>query len=238
MEDRRVFQNGAELATEAAKWICTLAQASRGRFAICCSGGSTPKRLYQSLASQEIAVRFPWERVHWFWGDERFVPPNHLDSNYRMTRDTLLARVPVPDSNIHPIPTVGMPPAQAATDYQRTLQEFYGADRLVAGRPLFDVMLLGIGEDGHTASLFPGHPVLDETEAWAVAVVGAQSEARISLTYPVLDSCREAVFLATGEGKRAAVARAQAKDRTIPAGRISPSGRLHWFTDIAAASPD
>jgi 6-phosphogluconolactonase len=156
--DARVFEDAEVLAHNAAEWLGTLAQASNRRFAICCSGGSTPKRLYEVLAEPAVASRFPWERVHWLWGDERFVPHDHPDSNYRMVFDALLSRVPVPAGNIHAVPTAGLSPEEAAAAYEKTLMAFYGADTLVPTRPLFDVTLLGIGEDGHTASLFPGHP--------------------------------------------------------------------------------
>jgi 6-phosphogluconolactonase len=231
----RVFEDAEALARDAADWLCALALASDRRFAICCSGGSTPKRLYEVLAEPVTVSRFPWGRVHWFWGDERFVPHDHPDSNYRMVFDALLARVAVPDGNIHAVPTAGLSPEQSAAAYERTLKDFYGADTLAPTRPLFDVTLLGIGEDGHTASLFPGHPALDEEHRWALAVIGAKSEARITLTYPVLDSSRDAAFLVTGAAKRGVVARARSGDRSLPAARIGPVGRLYWFTDRAAA---
>jgi 6-phosphogluconolactonase len=231
----RVFEDAEALARNAAEWLGALAQASDRRFAICCSGGSTPKRLYEVLAEPATASRFPWERVHWFWGDERFVPHNHPDSNYRMVVDAMLSRVAAPAGNIHAVSTVGLSPEEAAGAYEKTLKAFYGADTLTPTRPLFDVTLLGIGEDGHTASLFPGHPALEDQTHWALAVIGAKSEARITLTYPVLDSSRDAVFLVTGAGKREPVARARSGDHTLPAARIRPVGRLHWFTDRAAA---
>ena len=140
-----------------------------------------------------------------------------------------------PSDNIHAVPTEGLSPDQAASAYETTLKQFYGADKLAPDRPLFDVTLLGIGEDGHTASLFPGQPTLQETRRWAVAVIGAKAEARITLTYPVLDSSREVAFLVTGKEKRGVVARAQAGDRMLPAAVVHPIGRLHWFTDRAAA---
>jgi 6-phosphogluconolactonase len=230
-----VFENAETLARNAATWLCDLAQASERTFAVCLSGGSTPQRLYELLGEAAIASRVPWSRVHWFWGDERFVPHDHRDSNYRMVHDALLSRVGVPKDNIHAVPTEGLSPEQAAAAYEATLKRFYGAEIIVPDRPLFDVTLLGIGEDGHTASLFPGQPALEERRRWAVEVIGAKAEPRITLTYPVLDSSREAAFLATGEEKRGVVARAQAGDRTLPAGRVRPVGRLHWFTDRAAA---
>jgi 6-phosphogluconolactonase len=232
----RTFESAETLAHDVAEWLCGLAQATDRVFAVCLSGGSTPRRLYECLAAPQIASRFPWSRSHWFWGDERFVPHAHPDSNYRMAREALLSRVPVPDGNIHAVPTEGLSPDEAAIDYETTLKQFYGADTLAPGRPLFDVMLLGIGEDGHTASLFPGQPTLQETSRWAVAVIGAKAEARITLTYPVLDSSREVAFLVTGKEKRRVVARAQAGDRMLPAAAVHPIGRLHWFMDRAAAS--
>jgi 6-phosphogluconolactonase len=232
----RTFEDAEALARNTAEWLCGRALASDGKFAICCSGGSTPKRLYEILAEPAVAARFPWGRVHWFWGDERFVPHDHPDSNYRMVRDALLAHVAVPGGNVHAIPTANLSPEQAAAAYEETLKTYYGAAALVSTRPLFDATLLGIGEDGHTASLFPGHPALEEQRRWAVAVIGAKSEARITLTYPVLDSSRDAAFLVTGAGKRDVVARARSGDPALPAGRVRPVGRLHWFTDRAAAS--
>jgi len=233
--ENRIFESAETLAHSAAEWLCGLAQASDRTFAVSLSGGSTPRRLYECLAAPEIASRFPWHRAHWFWGDERFVPHDDRDSNYRMARDAFLSRVPVPKDNIHAVQTEGLSPDQAAAAYEATLKRYYGADTLAADRPLFDVTLLGIGEDGHTASLFPGQPALQETRRWAVAVIGAKAEARITLTYPMLDSSREVAFVATGEEKRGVIERAQAGDRTMPAAMVRPVGRLHWFMDRAAA---
>jgi 6-phosphogluconolactonase len=233
--ENRTFESAETLAHDVAEWLCGLAQASDRVFAVCLSGGSTPRRLYERLATPPFAPRFPWSRTHWFWGDERFVPHDHPDSNYRMARDAFLSRVPVPNDNIHAVPTEGLSPEQAASAYETTLKRFYGADKLAPDRPLFDVTLLGIGDDGHTASLFPGQPTLQETKRLAVAVIGAKAEARITLTYPALDSSREVAFLVTGKEKRGVVTRAQAGDRTLPAAVVHPVGLLHWFTDRAAA---
>ena len=234
--DIRVFQTAEALAHEAAEWLCLLAQASVGAFAVCLSGGSTPRPLYEELAAPGIATRFPWSRVHWFWGDERFVPHGHPDSNYRMVYQALFSQVPVPEANIHAIPTVGLTPEEAATAYETTLKEFYGGDALDPRRALFDVTLLGIGEDGHAASLFPGQSALRERHRWVVAVEGVRSEPRITLTYPALDSSSHIAFLATGEGKREAVARAIAGDRETPAALVRPVGQLHWFIDRLASA--
>ena len=233
--ENRTFGSTEALAHDVAEWLCGLARASDRVFAVCLSGGSTPRRLYERLGDPAFAARFPWNRAHWFWGDERFVPHDDRDSNYRMARDAFLSRASIPNDNIHAVPTEGLSPDQAASAYETTLKQFYGADTLAPGRPLFDVTLLGIGEDGHTASLFPGQLTLQETSRWAVAVIGAKAEARITLTYPVLDSSREVAFLVTGKEKRRVVARAQAGDRMLPAAAVHPIGRLHWFTDRAAA---
>jgi 6-phosphogluconolactonase len=234
LNETRVFESAEALAQGSAEWLCALAQASSREFAVCLSGGSTPKRLYETLATPAIASRFPWPRVHWFWGDERFVPHDDPESNYRMVREALLSRVPIPAENIHPVPTEGLSPEQAAADYEATLKRYYGADKLTPSRPLFDVNLLGVGEDGHTASLFPGQPALQETQRWVVAVIGAKSNARITLTYPALDSSRDLVFLVTGNAKRDILARVRAGDRSLPAAMVRPLGGLHWFGDRAA----
>jgi 6-phosphogluconolactonase len=233
--ENHVAADAEALAHDVAEWLCDLAEASDHAFAISLSGGSTPQRLYECLAAPPTAARFPWNRVHWFWGDERFVPHDHPDSNYRMARDALLTRAPVPDDNIHAIPTEGLSPEQSAAAYETTLKRFYGADTFSPNRPLFDVTLLGIGEDGHTASLFPDQPALQETRRWVIAVTGVKTESRITLTYPALDSSRDVAFVVTGNEKRGVVARAQTGDQAMPASRVHPVGRLHWFMDRAAA---
>lgn len=217
------------LARLAARWIAGLARAAHGRFAIALSGGSTPRRTYELLAREEL----PWDRIHWFWGDERFVPPDDQDSNYRMAREALLGDAPVPPGNLHPVPTSGGP-AEAARAYEAELKSYYGASELDPARPLFDVQLLGLGGDGHTASLGPGRPELEERRRWVVEVIGWQPQARITLTYPALASSRHAVFLVEGAGKQAILARALAGDTTLPAARLAPAGELRWLVDRAA----
>jgi 6-phosphogluconolactonase len=238
--ERRVFEDGEALARVAADWICTLASAAEKTFAICLSGGSTPQRLYELLAAPPVAAHFPWDRVHWFWGDERFVPHDSPESNFRMVREALIAHAPISRANIHPIPTGGpaesLSPEAAAAAYEATLKGFHGSGQLTPDNPLFDLTLLGIGTDGHTASLFPGHPELEEHRRWVVPAIGPDGLRRISLTYPALNSSRQVAFLAVGEKKRESVARAQAGDEALPAARVRPVGRLTWFTDRAAAS--
>ena len=230
----RTFDSAETLARGAAEWLCDLAQRSDRPFAVCLSGGSTPRRLYECLAGAGFAARLPWDRMHWFWGDERFVPHDHPDSNYRMVRDALLSRVPIPAANIHAVPTEGLSPREAAAAYETTLKQFHGADTLDPDQPLFDVTFLGIGEDGHTASLFPGQPALQEKLRWAVEVIGAKAEPRITLTYPALNSSHAVAVLATGADKRNIVTRALAGDDALPAARIRPVGSLVWFMDRAA----
>jgi 6-phosphogluconolactonase len=226
------------LAQRAASWLLAAVRAQEGTFAVALSGGATPRRLYEVLAEPPYRDAFPWSRVHLFWGDERFVPHADALSNYRMVREALLSRAPIPDANIHAIPTEGLTPDAAAAAYERALKSFYGADRLDPARPLFDVVLLGLGPDGHTASLFPGSPVLRERDRWVAAVPSAKSEARITLTYPVLESSRRTAFLVAGSEKRAILARFRAGDGALPAGRLRPAGTLLVFADVAAMRND
>jgi 6-phosphogluconolactonase len=222
------------LAHHAAEWMTAAALAGTGAFRVCLSGGSTPKALYGLLASDEFRDRFPWRRVSWYWGDERFVPYDHPDSNYRMTREAMLARAPVPPENIHPVPADGTP-EDAARRYERTLQQAYGAVTLDPERPLFDVTLLGLGADGHTASLLPGEPVLKERKRWVAVVSHGRPEVRITLTYPVIESSRRVAFLVAGKEKAAIFNAIRAGDSQAPAARVRPVGELFWFVDRAAA---
>lgn len=229
------FATPDELARHVADWILARARAAEGRFAVCLSGGSTPKRLYERLAAPALVAAFPWQRTHWFWGDERFVPHDDPQSNFRMAREALLSHAPVPPENVHPIPTERMSPAAAAAAYEAELKRFYGADTLAGGRPLFDLTLLGLGENGHIASLFPGSPALAETTRWVMPVVGEASLDRITLTYPALEASRATAFLVAGARKRDIVERVHAGDPALPATRLRPAGELYWFTDQAAS---
>lgn len=229
-----ILSDPETLSRRVAGWLLEAATTKDGAFTVALSGGSTPRRLYQLLAGPPYYDKFPWSRVHWFWGDERFVPHDDALSNYGMVRDALLSRAPILPINIHPIPTEGVTPDEAASAYERELKSFYGAERLDPARPLFDVTLLGLGPDGHTASLFPNTVVLAERDRWVAAVVGAKSEARITLTYPVLESSRSAVFMVAGEEKRATLARLRRGDDSLPAARLHPTGTLWIFGDAAA----
>ena len=233
----RIFETAEGAAEYVAEWLCALASASQHELAICLSGGSTPRCLYHRLAGHAIASRFPWGRVQWFWGDERFVPHDNPNSNYHMAYEALFSRVPVPEDHIHPIPTEGLSPEQAAAHYQKLLQVYYGEERLAGNRPIFDVVLLGVGENGHTASLFPDRLAQREDRNWVLVVVGETPETRITLNYPILESCRNLAFLVVDSNKREILARIRAGDKATPAGRICPLGNLYWFTDRDAV-PD
>jgi 6-phosphogluconolactonase len=225
------FADANALAAHARDWIQDLAANSNGPFRLCLSGGSTPKTLYSLLAD---ANALPWDKVQLFWGDERFVPRDDPQSNYRMVKEALLDRVAIPPGNVHTVPTEGVTPDEAALAYETTLKGLYGAETFDPARPLFDVMLLGLGEDGHTASLFPGTAALGERSRWVVPVIGAKAEARITLTYPALDSSRHVAFLVAGEGKRDVLTRILAGGSGLPAASVAPAGAVHWFTDRAA----
>ncbi|GIW40774.1 MAG: 6-phosphogluconolactonase [Candidatus Binatia bacterium] len=214
---------------------------ARGRFAVALSGGSTPRRLYDILATRRYAARVDWARVHVFWGDERCVPPDHPASNYGAARRALLDHVPVPEANVHRIRGED-DPARAAVDYEGELRAFFrtpgGPPRCAAGSR-FDLVLLGMGADGHTASLFPGSPSLEERERWAVAVWGAGMW-RVTLTLPVINAAAEIVVLVAGREKAAVLQKALRGARgadELPVQRIDPpSGRLWWLADASAAS--
>jgi len=232
-----VVPDPSALARRAAEWMTATALAARGRFRVALSGGSTPKALYGLLASDEFRDRFPWRQVSWFWGDERFVPYDHPESNFRMTREAMLAKAPVPPENIHPVPTDGAP-EDAARRYERTLQEAYGAATLDPQRPLFDLTLLGLGADGHTASLLPGEPVLGERKRWVAAVSHGRPEVRITMTYPVIESSRRVAFLVAGKEKAAIFGAIRAGNSRVPAARVQPIGELFWYVDRAAAGEE
>ena len=229
-----IFPDPLALARYVAQWMTDAALAAKGPFRVSLSGGSTPKTLYGLLASDEFIGRFPWPRVSWYWGDERFVSYDHPDSNYRMTREAMLDKAPVPPENIHPAPVDGTPDC-AALRYEQALQQAYGAVTLDPARPLFDLTLLGLGEDGHTASLLPGEPVLNERKRWVAAVSHGRPEVRLTMTYPAIESSRRVAFLVAGRGKAAIFRTIRAGGSQVPAARVHPVGELFWFVDRAAA---
>jgi len=233
-----VLEDARSVAHHTAAWLVdAIARAGNQTIAICLSGGTTPRALYTLLAQPEYAQALPWPRIHWFWGDERFVPPSDDRNNASMARHLLLNSAPIPCANVHPIPTQSATPSVAADEYERELKDFYGAGQLVGDRPLFDVTFLGVGDDGHTASLFPGSPLLEERSRWVAAVPAHKPEPRITLTYPALASSRHVVFLVAGAAKRPVLAKIAEPGCDLPAARVQPRGTLHWFADRAAALP-
>jgi 6-phosphogluconolactonase len=233
--NRIVVADPAALAATAAAHLMARIAANPGRIAICLTGGSSPKQLYQLLATDACAKRIPWDRVHWFIGDERFVPPSDPLSNMAMARSIFLDRL-APKDHIHPIPTDAASPDESAQRYERELKTFYGANDLDPKRPLFDVVLMGVGPDGHTASLFPGYPALAETRRWVTGVPQAHVEPfvpRVTLTLPALASCREMLFEVAGKEKRAILDKLS-KDESLPANRARSIGETVMLVDRAA----
>jgi 6-phosphogluconolactonase len=225
------------MAMTAADRLLARIDANNGRIAICLTGGSSPKQLYALLATDRYRARIPWDRVHWFIGDERFVPPTDPRNNMVMARGLFLDRL-APAANIHPIPTDTASPDDSAARYAETLKSFYGADRLDDARPLFDLVLMGVGPDGHTASIFPGYPALDEAERWVVGVPKANVEPfvpRVTLTLPALASCREMLFEVAGADKRAILTRVLGGEN-LPANRARANGETVFLVDKAALS--
>jgi 6-phosphogluconolactonase len=229
-----ILRDSRRLARFAADWLLRCVLARDGAVAVCLAGGSTPRPLYTLLAQSPYRERMPWRRVHWFWGDERFVPADSPRSNYRMAWLALFRHVRIPPDNIHPIPTEGAID-EAAAAYECALQDFYGAQHLSEDRPLFAATLLGLGTDGHTASLFPGNAALGEKTRWALAVPDAPSEPRISLSFGALASSEEIAFLVSGAEKRAILTKLFA-GADLPAARVRAAGRVNWFVDRAAAA--
>ncbi len=213
----------------------------RGRFTVALAGGSTPRRTYELLADPgaPFRERLRWDRSHVFFSDERHVPPDHPDSNYRMAREALLERVAV--ASVHRMRGEEPQAAAAAASYEAELRRFFGLAAANDPPPRLDLVLLGLGPDGHTASLFPGSSALDERRRWAVApFVERLGTDRITLTLPVLDRAREVLFLVSGAGKADALAQVFTPapgSAPNPAARVRPErGALVWIVDRAAAS--
>jgi 6-phosphogluconolactonase len=235
----KVFDDPEEVARAAASRVVELARESieaRGLFTLALAGGSTPRRVYELLAGDEFGGSVDWDDVHVFFGDERAVPPDHADSNFRMANEALLARVPIPMRNIHRIEGVGDAAANSS-DYESEMRELFGDEEW----PRLDLVLLGMGDDGHTASLFPGTAALDETRLWVapnwVEKLGAW---RVTLTAPAINAARHVLFFVNGAGKAERlreVLRGERDPSQLPSQLIRPhDGTLEWFVDRAAAS--
>ena len=236
----QIESDSESLASAAARLLVDNARRAvtdKGLFTLAISGGSTPKRLFEILAdrSKPYFGELPWSDTHFFWVDERHVPPDDKDSNYRMTREAMLSHVPAPEANIHRIISENPSAEAAAVDYETTLNTFF--DKL----PRFDLVLLGLGEDGHTASIFPGSPVLHETGRLVAAPrVEKLKTFRITLTLPVLNNAAATVFLVNGNGKAQVlrdVLKGEFDPEKLPAQAIRPThGELKWLIDEQAAT--
>ena len=225
-------------ARATAEHLLAMAESAESeRIAICLSGGSTPKRLYALLASPGYVERVPWARIHWFFGDDRVVPWDDALSNVRMVREAFGHAAPVPATHLYFMPSDHGAEAGARA-YGKTLRDFYGAEQFDPARPLFDLVLLGLGSDGHTASLFPGKPAVAERTAWVAPVPEAGMEPfvpRITLTFPALASSRSVLFLVNGAGKREPLQRI-ADGEDLPARHVESAGRVTWYVDRDAAA--
>jgi 6-phosphogluconolactonase len=231
----RVCEDAADLAKAGAEYLADLTAGHSGRSIVALSGGNTPKPLYEHLAQEPIKSKVPWDRVHFILGDERFVAPSDPASNFGMASAAFLSHVPIPAENVHPVETQGTTLEEAAERYEAMLKGLYGSDTLSADRPLLGLTLHGLGDDGHTASLIPGQPVLEERKRWVAPVPKGREEERITLTYPVLDSSSVVAFLVAGEGKREILDKILSGDSSFPASHIRPVGEVIWFVDRAAA---
>ena len=232
--ERMIFDDADAAARGGAALVADLAQqaAGRGRFAAAISGGSSPRPLHRLLAAPPLFHRIPWTRVDLFWADERMVPADDPASNFGAARQDFIGSVPMSPSQVHPMPTHAEPEI-AAADYQRQISNTLGPS------PVFDLVMLGLGSDGHTASLFPGQPEPADPDVWVLPVVGGSpSVARLTLTPPLINHASVVCFFVTGAGKADAVRNVlAAADSRLPATWIRPAnGRLLWILDRAAAS--
>lgn len=236
-----IFSNKEQLGDATANYVAELsAQAinQRGRFTVAISGGSLPKLLGPALVNSPLNTPIAWPAWHVFFADERCVPLTDSESNYRLAAETLFNHVDIPPTQIYPI-NEALSPAQAAADYQANLHRVFSN---ATPFPRFDLILLGMGEDGHTASLFPGHPLLNETECWVAEILNSPKPPpeRLTLTLPVINNARHVAFVATGAGKADILPQIledkPLSDTSLPAQRVQPvNGKLHWFVDEAAA---
>ncbi|MDE3056979.1 MAG: 6-phosphogluconolactonase [Bacteroidota bacterium] len=231
----KVYRTLDELSHAAAEEFVRCAKeaiAQWGRFAVALSGGNTPRTLYE-LLERDYAATIDWRRAHFFWGDERYVPHTDPQSNFRLAKETMLDALHIPVENIHPMPTHFSDPDEAAHEYEAELRFFF------SGRPGFDLMLQGIGTDGHTASLFPGNSALREKKAWVVAVhADMQPPVRLSLTLPVINAARNIFFIAAGEEKRhvieAMLDHSEDEQQRYPVARVRTNGKVFFFLDEEA----
>ncbi len=214
----------------------------RGRASLALSGGSTPRRLYRLLASDSEPA-LPWEHIHLFWGDERWVPADDPESNFALARETILNEVDLPRENIHPVPTDSETAEEGAVRYEQALRTFFASPGDTRDSSTFDLVHLGVGEDGHTASLFPDDPALLETERWVLPVTSPPwrpPRERVTFTLPLINTARTVLFTASGSAKREVV-RSIVLDQTggekrYPAGMVKATEDLVWYVDEEAST--
>ena len=242
----RSYPSLPELSLAAAEFIAELAEAKikeRGIFTFVLSGGTTPRLLYEELAKEPHAGKVDWQHTHLFWGDERCVPSDNPDSNFSLAFQTLISKVDVPPANIHRIPAATGSPKAGAKEYEKTLRAFFEpsvkSDSIIS-YPSFDLVLLGMGTDGHTASLFPGDESLGEKTSWVVAVEGTRASPpvpRITLTLPAINEAKCVLFLVSGSRKLKILQEILNNPHTVtyPAARVQPGGKLLWFVDEGVA---
>lgn len=242
----RTHPNLENLSRAAAEYICEIAEGAikeRGIFTFVLSGGTTPRLLYEELAKEPYASRVDWQHTHLFWGDERCVPSDNPDSNFSLALQTLISKVDVPPSNIHRIPAATGSPKPVAAEYETTLREFFqvtAAGDPSTSFPSFDLVLMGMGVDGHTASLFPGDAALEERSSWVVAVEGSSASPpvpRITLTLPVINEAKCVLFLVSGSNKLKILQEILDNPHSsiYPAAHVRPAGKLLWFIDEGLA---
>lgn len=234
----RIASDERELAASAAQLLAGViddAVTARGTCMLALSGGKTPKHMYEQLI-QPPWQSIPWQYVSLFWSDERFVPVWHVDSNYRMAKEAFLCRLSTQPAAIYPVNT-GLPSAEAAAiDYEHTIRNAFPDSLVENDRPIFDAVLLGLGIDGHTASLFPGDQAVKESICWATVGQAPDNSHRISLTLPIINQARQVIFLVSGAEKAAIVAAiASGKSEDLPAAMVKAEN-VTWLLDAAAAS--
>lgn len=240
MKDKIIIKDSPELlAQEAARLFCEAAEeraSIKNVFTVAISGGTTPVLMNRLLAKEPYSSKVPWDKIHIFWVDERCVPYSHPYSNYGTALKDLISKIPIPESNVHPMP-VESSPEKGSDIYQDELIQFFGLNH--GGPPRFDLILLGIGKDGHTASLFPGQRALNEEERLVVSVKGGDPDVnRLSMTFPVLNNAREIVLLVSGKQKAHILRTVLENNQTFfPAQKIQPvRGNVKWLIDRDAAS--
>ncbi len=241
-----VANNPEDLSHQSAEWVAQYVLNTakiKDRVSIVLSGGITPKGLYERLAGEKFQQLIPWRQTHLFWGDERCVSLEHSESNYRLAYETFISRVSIPSQNVHPMPGADPNPERAAEEYERLLRQFFGlSEKRRSGKwPRFDLVILGVGLDGHTASLFPRSSVLREKKRWVVApFVQKLRTHRLTLTPPILNHASHVIFLVSGREKATVLKKGLTTGQSRPSFPFQlirpPQGRLIFFLDVEAAS--